>query len=143
MVDGKYIPPPPSTPLPPTPGENIYAELGEHGGLVDNTGYLRPHHSNNEGYLVPQDPHYNGLQGRGPSQNDYQKLNGEKFSGHQQGIDNPSYEHMDENQNNVPVKRQMRQMSQMRQPQSWIRTVRIERILKASKIMKMLSVLKM
>ncbi len=106
MVDGKYIPPPPSSPLPPTPGENIYAELGEHGGLVDNTDYHRPQHTNNEEYLVPQDPHYNGLHGRSPSQSDYQRLHGEKPFRHPEGIDNPSYEHMDQNQNNVPMKRQ-------------------------------------
>ncbi len=75
---------------------------------MDNTGYLKPHQSKNEDYIIPHDSSYSDLDNSftTPSQSSYQKLNQKTPSQHLPGIDNPSYEQMDENHKKIQGKKQ-------------------------------------
>ena len=42
VYDSKFLPPPPTKPLPLAPGENIYAELGDCKKIAPENAYLEP-----------------------------------------------------------------------------------------------------
>ena len=42
VYDSKFLPPPPTKPLPLAPGENIYAELGDCKKIASENDYLEP-----------------------------------------------------------------------------------------------------